>query len=257
MNALITAGGIPKPGEYLFRETQGKPKALLDIHGKPMVQWVLDAVSGSKQVEDIFIVGLPADTGLTSRKRLHYIDDQKGAMENVIAGTIALLSQDPRTKTFLMVSSDIPALTTEMVDWVIDQAPQADVDIQYFVIHRQDMEKRYPESRRTFTRFKDVELCSADIFLLKPQKVLNPASHWHDLINARKSPLKQAAIIGFDTLFLMLLRRITLQDAVKTILRRLDLTGRAAFTPFPEMGMDVDKDFQLEVIRKDLARERK
>jgi hypothetical protein len=37
----------------------------------------------------------------------------------------------------------------------------------------------------------------------------------------------------------------------------LKLTGRVAFTPYPEMGMDVDKDFQLEIIRKDLARGRK
>ena len=257
MNVLITAGGVPREGEYLYQQTSGKPKALLDIHGKAMIQWVLDAVSASKQVDAVFIVGLSADTKLVSRKKIHYIPDQNDALANVIAGTDALVKQDPRTNLFLMVSSDIPALTTRMVDWVIDQANQADVDIQYFVIRRQDMEKRYPESRRTFTRFQDAELCSADIFLVKADKVLNPDSRWGDLLNARKSPLKQAAIIGFDTLFLMLVRRITLQKAVKTILKRLKLTGRVAFTPYPEMGMDVDKDFQLEIVRKDLAWERK
>lgn len=257
MNVLITAGGVPREGEYLYQQTLGKPKALLDIHGKPMIQWVLDAVSASKQVDEIFIVGLPPDTKLASRKKIHYIADHNGALENVIAGAEALVKQDPHTELFLMTSSDVPALKPSMVDWVINQGTQADVDIQYFVIHRQDMEKRYPESRRTYTRFQDVELCSADIFLVKADKVLNPDSRWHDLLNARKSPLKQAAIIGFDTLFLMLLRRITLQGAVKTTLRRLKLTGRVAFTPYPEMGMDVDKDFQLEIIRNDLARGRK
>jgi GTP:adenosylcobinamide-phosphate guanylyltransferase len=257
MNVLITAGGIPAEGEYLYQQTQGKPKALLVIHGKRMIQWVLDAVSASKQVDEIFIVGLSQDAKLTSRKKIHYIVDQNEALANVIAGADALVKHDPRTSTFLMTSSDIPALTTQMVDWVINQATQADVDIQYFVIRREDMEKRYPESRRTYTRFQDAELCSADIFLVKADKVLNPDSRWGDLLSARKSPLKQAAIIGFDTLFLMLLRRITLQDAVKTILKRLKLTGRVAFTPYPEMGMDVDKDFQLEIVRKDLARGRK
>lgn len=257
MNVLITAGGIPREGEYLYQQAQGKPKALLDIQGKPMIQWVLDAVSASKQVDEIFIVGLPTDTRLASRKKLHYIDDHNEALENVIAGAEAMVKQAPQTGLFLMVSSDIPALTTEMVDWVINQGTMVDVDIQYFVIHRQEMEKRYPESRRTYTRFQDVELCSADIFLVKADKVLNPDSRWHELLRTRKSPLKQAAIIGFDTLFLMLLRRITLQKAVNTTLRRLKLTGRVAFTPYPEMGMDVDKDFQLEIIRKDLAPGRK
>jgi GTP:adenosylcobinamide-phosphate guanylyltransferase len=257
MHVLITAGGTPQPGEYLFQETQGKPKALVDVNGKPMIQWVLDAVSGSKHVGEIFIVGLSAKEKLVSRKNPHYIDDQKGALENVIAGVGALVGHDLSTDIFLMVSSDIPALTTEMVDWVIDQATQAYVDIQYFVIHRTDMEKRYPESRRTYTRFQGVQLCSADIFLMRAGKVLNPTSRWQDLLKARKSPLKQAAIIGFDTLLLMLLRLITLDKAVQTVTKRLDLTGRVAFTPYPEMGMDVDKDFQLEIVRKELPQVRK
>ena len=73
MNVLITAGGIPREGEYLYQQTLGKPKALLDIHGKPMIQWVLDAVSASKQVEEIFIVGLSPEPNLVSRKKIHYI----------------------------------------------------------------------------------------------------------------------------------------------------------------------------------------
>jgi GTP:adenosylcobinamide-phosphate guanylyltransferase len=253
MHALITAGGIPKSGEYLYKETLGKPKALLDIHGKPMIQWVLDAVSGSRNIDEIFIIGLCGDTGLVSTKPIHYIDDQHGALENAIAGAAAVVKFDPHTDVFLMSSSDIPALTTEMVDWVVDQAEQAKVDLHYFVIRRQDMEKRYPESRRTYTHFKDAELCSADIFLLRAEKALNPAASWRNLLSARKSPLKQASIIGFDILLLMLLRRITLQGAVKKVVKRLDMTGRVCFTPYPEMGMDVDKDFQLEIIRKDLA----
>jgi GTP:adenosylcobinamide-phosphate guanylyltransferase len=255
MHVLITAGGIPKPGEYLYEQTQGIPKALLDLNRKPMIQWVLDAVNGSKKIDEIFVIGLPGDTRLSSRKRIHYIDDQHGIMENAIAGAEALTKFDPQTDIFLMISSDIPALTTAMVDWVLGQAALAEVDIQYFTIRREDMEKRFPESRRTFTHFKDADVCGADIFLVRAAKILNPDSRWRDLLSARKSPLKQAAIIGFDTLLLLLLRSITLQAAAKTILRRLDLTGRVCFTPYPEMGMDVDKDFQLQIMREDLPRD--
>ena len=55
MNAIVTAGGIPQPGEPLYEVTQGGPKALLDIAGKPMVQWVLDALSGSQNLSLIHI----------------------------------------------------------------------------------------------------------------------------------------------------------------------------------------------------------
>jgi len=253
MHALITAGGIPKPGEYLYEQTKGIPKALLDLNGKPMIQWILDAVNGSSQIDEIFVVGLPDTTSLISRRPIHFVNDTGGALENVIAGAAAMMALDSKMDLFLMTSSDIPALTTQMVDWVIAQGKLANVDIHFFTVKRQDMEMRYPESRRTYTRFQDVELCSADIFLARVEKVLNPAARWRDLLSARKSPLKQAAIIGYDILFLMLLRRIKLQKAVGIVTRRLDLTGRVAFTPYPEMGMDVDKDFQLEIMRKDLA----
>jgi len=257
MDVLITAGGIPQPGEHLYEQALGKPKALLDINGKPMIQWVLDAINGSSKIKDIFIVGLRPVEGLVSRKPLHYINDHGSALDNVIVGTKVLVNNKPDTEHFLMASSDIPALTTEMVEWVIAQASQQDLDATYFTIRRKDMETRYPGSQRTFTRFKDVQLCSADIFVVRASKVLNPSARWRDLLAARKSPLKQASIIGFDILLLMLLRQITLERAVKTIVKRLDLTGRVSFTPYAEMGMDVDKAIQLEIMRQDLSRGRK
>jgi GTP:adenosylcobinamide-phosphate guanylyltransferase len=256
MDVLITAGGIPRPGEHLYEQTMGLPKALVDIHGRPMIQWVLDAVSGSSNIQDVFIVGLHPDAGLVSRKTIHYIDGQGGALDNVIAGAEELVNKKPDTQLFLMVSSDIPALTTEMVDWTIAQASDRELDIYYFTIHQKDMEARYPGSHRTYTRFKNVELCSADIFVVRAEKVINPSARWRDLLAARKSPLKQAAIIGFDILLLMLLRQITLEDAVKTVVKRLDLTGRVSFTPYAEMGMDVDKTSQLEIMRQDLLQGR-
>lgn len=37
MDAIVTAGGIPKPDEPLYVRTQGQSKALLDVNGKPMI----------------------------------------------------------------------------------------------------------------------------------------------------------------------------------------------------------------------------
>jgi len=38
MDVIITAGGIPRPKHPLYKFTQGKPKALKDIAGKPMIR---------------------------------------------------------------------------------------------------------------------------------------------------------------------------------------------------------------------------
>ena len=61
MDAIITAGGIPKPEDPLYPFTQGISKALLEIAGKPMIQWVLDALNEAATIDNIVIVGLDAE----------------------------------------------------------------------------------------------------------------------------------------------------------------------------------------------------
>ena len=58
MDALIIAGGNPGPEDVLYEYTQGKSKAIVDVAGKPMIQWIIDALDGSNNIDQIFIVGL-------------------------------------------------------------------------------------------------------------------------------------------------------------------------------------------------------
>jgi hypothetical protein len=78
---------------------------------------------------------------------------------------------------------------------------------------------------------------------------------WESLIGSRKSPLKQASLIGFGTLFALFTRRLTLEDAVKRVCDRIGIQGRAIVWPYAEPCMDVDKPNQLELMREDLARQ--
>jgi len=78
---------------------------------------------------------------------------------------------------------------------------------------------------------------------------------WHKITDSRKSPMKQAALVGFDTAFLLLTGRLTLEKAETNIMKRLNLTGKAILCPYAEVGMDVDKLFQLEIMREDLKKQ--
>ena len=49
MDAIVTAGGIPQPEDPLYTFSNGNAKALIDVAGKPMVQWVLDALGDIDQ----------------------------------------------------------------------------------------------------------------------------------------------------------------------------------------------------------------
>ena len=58
MDAIVMSGGIPEPEDPLYEFTQGEPKALLEIAGKPMIQWVLDAISGAESVGKVVLISL-------------------------------------------------------------------------------------------------------------------------------------------------------------------------------------------------------
>ena len=159
MDVLIIAGGIPEPGDLLYEDTQGKPKSLLDVGGKPMIQWIINALDGSKNVDDIFIVGLDSHEGLTSSKKLHKIADQGGMITNIKAGIEMIEKVNPNSKRVLVSAADIPSITTEMVDWLIEGTKDKEFDLNYNVVERSVMESRFPGSNRTFTKLKGIHLC--------------------------------------------------------------------------------------------------
>jgi len=253
MDAVVIAGGIPNPDDPLYSYTQGQPKAFLEVAGKPMVQWVLDALSGAQQVRRVVVVGLDEPGGLKCEKPITYYPSQGGMLENIIYGIERLLAQDASIKHALLVSSDIPGIKPEMVDWVVSNALQTDDDLYYHLITREVMEARYPNSKRTYTHLRDALVCGGDMNVVAVRTIKSSRSKWELLIGARKKPLKQAAIIGFDTLLLLALRVLTVKGAVKRVARRLDMNGRAVLCPYAEVGMDVDKPHQLELMRTDLG----
>jgi GTP:adenosylcobinamide-phosphate guanylyltransferase len=254
MDAIIAAGGIPQPQDPLYTYSKGESKALIDIGGKPMVQWVLDALSDSKTVDRVFIIGLSEKSQLTCRKPLFYVPNQGRLLENVKAGTARVLELNPRAAHILFVSSDIPAITGAMVDWVVNTCLQTRDDLYYNVIQRETMEERFPTSKRTYTRLKDMELCGGDMNMVRTAIVFEHSDFWNKLLDARKNPPAQALLIGPDIIFKLLFRRLTIDDVIHRVASKLGLKGRAIICPYPEVGMDVDKPHQLEIMRAYLGR---
>ncbi len=257
MDAIVTAGGIPQPGDPLYVYSNGDSKALIDIAGKPMVQWVLDALGNAKEVDNIILIGLTHKSGLTCKKPLHYISNQGRMLSNIVAGVNKSIELNKKTEYVLVVSSDIPALKGDMVDWLVQTSMQTRDEIYYGVCPREVMEARYPTSHRTYTKLKDMQVCGADINLIHVSMATEHLDTWEKLIGNRKSPLASAAVIGFDTLFQLFTRQFTLQGLVERASERIGIKGRVIIWDRAEPCMDVDKPHQLEIMREDLALQKK
>jgi molybdopterin-guanine dinucleotide biosynthesis protein A len=257
MDAIVTAGGIPQPNDPLYNYSHGDSKALIDVAGKPMIQWVLDALSDAKNVDNVIVIGLSPKSGVTCKKPMHFISNQGRMLANIVAGVNKVLELDKRSKYVLIVSSDIPALKPEMVDWLVETCMQTQDDLYYGVCPRDVMETRFPNSKRTYTKLKDIELCGADINISHVSMATEHLDTWEALMGSRKSPLRQAGIVGMGTLFAYLTRSDTLEEMVQRICKRIGIKGRGIVWPYAEACMDVDKPHQLELLREDMAKQQR
>ncbi len=252
MDAILLAGGIPTGEDPLAEICQGNPKALLDVAGKPMAQWVLDAMDAASSIDRVFITGLDADCGLQSSKLAAFTGDQGGMLQNAMAGFTHVAQAGGKNGHVAIASCDIPTIRAEMINWRVNIAMQTDSDLDYAVVKREVMETRFPGSKRSFVPFRDAQVCGGDFNVARLSAIRDEAL-WERLVSARKNALKQASVLGFDTLILLLLRRLTLESAESIISKRLVLVGKLQISPYAELAMDIDKPHQLEIVRQDLA----
>lgn len=257
MDAIVIAGGIPLPQDPLYPHTRGNSKALLDIAGKPMVQWVLDALSDAKSVENVILIGLSPKSGVTCKKPLHFLSNQGRMLNNIVTGVEKSQEIDPQNDYVMIVSSDIPGIKAEMIDWLAETCMQTRDDLYYGVVPREVMEARYPNSKRTWTRLKGLEVCGADVNIAHVNMAHEHLDTWEQLIGNRKNPFMQARVIGLDTLVQLIFRQLTIEDIVERVMSRIGIRGRAIIWEYAEAGMDVDKPHQLEIMRADLAQQGK
>jgi len=182
MDAIVIAGGIPRPEDPLYTYSHGDAKALIDITGKPMVQWVLDALGNAKKVDNVIIIGLSPKSGVTCKKPIYYVSNQGRMLANIVAGVDKALELNKRNKYVLIVSSDIPTLKSEMVDWLVDTCMETKDDLYYGVCPKDVMEARFPGSKRTYTHLKDMDVCGADINLTHVRMATEHLDMWESLI---------------------------------------------------------------------------
>ena len=253
MHCVITAGGAPGPDDPLYPFTQGGSKALLDMEGRTMLERVMDALQGSKYVENIVVVGLEGDMGMQFQRPVdQYLPDQGSLVGNVLAGVNYLRQEHPDMKSVLFSTADLPALTAANVDSFIERCEPFDKGIYYIFVTREKMDARFPNSKRTYTKLKGVEIAGGDIAIGQVDVADENEELWRSLTNARKHAWKLARIVGFRVLIKLLFRQLTIDDIEELASKIIGRPARIVLDAPAETAMDVDKPGQLELLRADL-----
>ncbi len=250
--AVVTAGWSPKDDDPLAEYTHDKPKALIPIAGKPMIAHVVDALAGSRYVQDIIVVSLSPGAEVRFSTPVEYVPDAGDILNNVEAGLNHATAHYPGTDGVLISSSDVPTITSPIVDAFIEECFRTDHDLYYSIVERSVMENRFPGSLRSYVHLREGDFAGGDLILVRPSMSLGRRELWRDLAAARKSALHQARLVGVGLFLRLLARRLSLSDAERRICKVLNVRGRAVPFPYAEVGMDVDKPFQLEIVRAEM-----
>ena len=88
--------------------------------------------------------------------------------------------------------------------------------------------------------------------MVRPSLGIANRDLWDDLAAARKNVFRQARLVGLGILLKLVTRRLSLSDAERRIGQVLNVHGRVVPFPYAEVGMDVDKPHQLEIVRAEL-----
>ncbi len=231
-------------------------EALLPIAGRPMLAYVVDALMASGVVHAVRVVGPPVDARFPGDGpcTVDTIAPRDTLWENLDLG----LSAVDRGQPALVVTGDIPLLTGNTVRAFVEAAAGADaaaggVDIVYPLIPRAVVERVYPEVHRTYFRLREGVFTGGNLFWVRPAALSGLRGQAERLLAHRKSPGKLAGDIGWGVLARYVLRRLRLADVERVAGRLLAVRGAGLVFPHAEVGVDVDKQSDLELVRRRLA----
>jgi GTP:adenosylcobinamide-phosphate guanylyltransferase len=247
MDCVVLAGGRPEPRDSLWPETQGRPKALIELAGRPMIRWVLDAIEGSRHVDRILVVGLdaPPDAG----GGIEYLADRGSLVANLYAG-IGLVRPD-RPAAFCW--SDIPLITGPMLDRFIEATPNPELDVNAGLVAKAAIQKRYPGADDLWLRFTEGRFIAADFGVFHPRHAARLRPHLEALAPQRKQAFRQALYVGLPVMLRFALGRLSMDGLERRLERRFGLRCRISVAEDPELGLDVDNPANLAICRKALA----
>lgn len=214
-------------------------KAFLPINGRNMMDYVLDCYNNVDELAGVGVVG-PAEK-LASLENVTVIPQRGSMVDNVVAA-----AETFKDGWLLLSSCDIPLLTPESIRDFLSKCSGA--EMYYPLVSKEDSDRVFPDMHRTWVKLKDGIYTGGNVLLIKTDMVSTAAGPAGEFFAARKSPLQLASLVGVVTLFKLLTQRLTIQEVEQKMAKILGLKCKAVVSTYPELGTDVDKETDYNLI---------
>lgn len=251
LTALVLAG--PRTGGDALANAFDVPhKAAIPVAGRPMGEWVVDALRDAPAVDRVLVAADWRSLGdavpmMMARQKVVPV-----AAFPTIGETVEAVLDAVRPP-LLITTVDHPLLTPAMVGEFLAKVPE-DADGAIAVARREVVREAYPEVRRGYMRFRRARVTGCNLFLMKTARARAAVRTWTRMDAQRTDPAAMISSLGLGSLVLWSLGMLTLEGAAKRLSRRVGARLAVVEMSDAEAAIDVDKPEDLTLAEAILAR---
>ncbi len=213
-----------------------------------MVSYILHALLGVERVSHIYLIGPKDGLKRYESDAVTLVNPGESLFENVKIGLNCAKSEHA-----LICASDIPLVTSPILESLLDRCLAAGADFCYPVSEKKDCDAAFPGVQRTYVAVKEGVFTGGNVFFVRPSVVSEAWPVVEKMIAYRKKPLKMAGVLGIKLLIKMVLKVASVAELENKVQSMIGLRPRAILGASPEIGVDVDKPSDLELCRRILA----
>ena len=246
VQAVILAGG---KGKRIGTETVQNYEALLEIGGRPMLSFVVAALQKSRYIEKIFIAGPCEKLQMFAGKQIQLLEGGKHLLETMQK----VYDRIGEVKRVVVLTTDIPFLTTAALDDFLAQCEGKTGDFFYPVIEKRDVQQTYPEAQRTYVKLTDGVFTGGNVVVMNMEILPRCKTFALQVMQNRKKPWRIISLLGWRILLRFLFQRLSTENICTYISEKLNMQGVVIFSKYPELGMDIDKKSDYKIAKNYLS----
>jgi len=257
MTAILLAGS--RPGiDPLAAAASVAVKALVPICGRPMIDYVARALVDHPRIGRLIVMAQQPEQ-IVAHPQARWLADHPAITLHTSGAGISQSLLDwadanPDALPALVTTADNVLLDHAILDAFLGATGGA--DIAAAMVERAVLMQDYPQSRRTWLRFRGGAWSGANLFWLGGPNAKRALQKWRAIEQDRKKGWKIVLAFGPALLLGAGLRLLTIHQAIGRAGYRLGVNARIVPLGIAEACIDADKPEDVALIEQIFARRR-